>query len=178
MNHVRYKQRDCKDQEKIGAFLTNTRIGVVGMVDGDMPYTVPVNYVWHNGSIYFHGMGSGRKEDILSKGPNVSFTVYEEVGTVTDPVPCKADTAYMSVMIFGKVEKTASFDEAAGALQKILDKYMPGFYNHPMSASFVEKYRSAHDNKGVAVYKITPSDMTAKENSADESQLFHNHPHK
>ena len=172
MNKIKYVQRDCKDKEKIEKFLKKTRTGVIGMNGDHYPYAVPVNFVWYDGSIYFHGMGSGKKVDILLEEPPVCFTVYEEFGTVTDPMPCHADTSYMSVMLFGKIEKIVDFEEAASALWKIVEKFMPGYYNKPLSASFIENYKSSLDGNQVAVFKLTPEDVTAKENHAEESELF------
>ncbi len=172
MNRVNYKQRNCTDHEKIEAFLLRARIGVLGMINGISPYAVPVNYIWHNGSIYFHGMGSGKKKDILAQNPLVCFTIYEEQGTVIDPVPCHADTAYMSIMIFGKADKLTDSKEAAAALQILLDKYMPNYFSHPLTGTLIEKYRSAHDGNAVSVYRITSQEMTAKENMAESGQLF------
>ncbi|WP_019911707.1 pyridoxamine 5'-phosphate oxidase family protein [Paenibacillus sp. HW567] len=166
MEHVSYKQRDCRDQERIGEFLNTARIGVVGIGGDAYPYAVPVNYVWHEGAVYFHGMGSGKKVRLLAEHPAVSFTVYREDSTVTDPVPCKADTAYFSVMLFGEASRVTDMDEASGVLQKILDKYTPGFYKQEMTARMVEKYRSSMDGNAVAVYRLTPVHLTAKENAA------------
>ena len=172
MNQIGYKQRICTDHNKIEKFLLESQTGVLGMAQDGIPYAVPLNYVWFDGSIYFHGMGSGKKDDILSQTPTVCFTVYKEHGTVTDPVPCHADTAYMSVMIFGKVEKLTNFDEAALALQKLIEKIMPGFYNKPMSGMLIEKYRSSMDGNRVAVYRLTPDEMTAKENAVEPGKMF------
>lgn len=172
MEQVRYTQRNCTDQEKIDAFLEKTRIGVIGMQGERYPYTVPVNYIWHQGAIYFHGMGSGKKTELLLKEPSVSFTVFEEVGTVKDPVPCHADTAYMSVMIFGNAKKVEDYGESAQVLQAIVDKYMPGFYKSKMTEALVERYHSSHDHKAVAVYKIEPEAITAKENAAEPDAIF------
>ena len=177
MNKVSYAQRNCTDKEKIEIFLLESRTGVIGMTRDGFPYAVPVNYVWNNGSIYFHGMGSGKKVDILSKNPMVCFTVYKEIGTVTDPVPAHADTSYLSVMIFGKAEKVTDLQEATEALQKVLDKYMPKYYKQPLNSTFIEKYRSSMDGKAVAVYRLTPQEMTAKENSVDSSKLFNSKMH-
>jgi nitroimidazol reductase NimA-like FMN-containing flavoprotein (pyridoxamine 5'-phosphate oxidase superfamily) len=150
---------------KIEEFLTNTRTGVIGISGGAYPYCVPVNYIWKNGVVYFHGLGSGKKTELLAEHPKVSFTVYEEIGTVKDPVPCHADTSYMSVMIFGLVEKVEDYQESAEALQAIVNKFMPGFYQSKIT-----------DNKAVAVYKIVPAERTAKENLADEESLFRGKP--
>lgn len=167
MNQVGYTKRNCTDQQKIESFLVQERTGVLGMVSGIFPYAVPVNYVWHNGSVYFHGMGSGKKEKILSQNPLVSFTIYKEHGTVTDPVPCHADTAYMSVMIFGKAEKVTDPAEATEALQRVLDKFLPKYYSQPLTSALIEKYRSSMDGNAVSVYRVTPQEMTAKENSVE-----------
>ncbi len=172
MEQVRYTQRNCSDKEKIDAFLEKTRIGVIGMHSQKYPYTVPVNYIWYHGAIYFHGMGSGKKTKLLLKEPQVSFTVFEEIGTVKDLVPCHADTAYMSVMIFGYARKVEDYKESAQVLQAIVDKYLPGFYKSRMTAALAEHYRSSHDNKAVAVYKIEPELITAKENAAEPDALF------
>ncbi len=170
---IRYTARSCTDQEKINAFLTRSRVGVISMAAGDYPYAVPVNFVWLDGSVYFHGMGSGKKVDLLAAAPNVSFTVYEEIGTVTDPVPCHADTAYFSVMLFGKAQRVTDSQEAAGVLQALLQKFTPGLYEQRIQAKLVEGYRSALDGNAVSVFRVTPKELTAKENSAPKESLFH-----
>ena len=174
MNKVKYAQRDCKDQEKIEKFLKESRTGVIAMNGDDYPYAVPVNFVWYEGSIFFHGMGSGKKVDILCEEPPVSFTVYEEIGTVTDPMPCNADTSYMSVMLFGKIKKVVDFEIATTALWKLVEKYLPNYYKKPLTASFIENYKSSMDGNKTAVFKLTPEDITAKENQVEESELFKN----
>lgn len=174
MEQIRYQQRVCTDAARIEEFLTRTRTGVIGISGADYPYCVPVNYIWKDGAVYFHGLGSGKKVQLLEENPKVSFTVYEEIGTVKDPVPCHADTSYMSVMIFGRVERVTDFKESAQVLQAIVDKFMPGFYEnkHKISPELAEKYRSSQDKKAVAVYKIIPEEKTAKENVAPEEDLF------
>ncbi|MGB8455881.1 MAG: pyridoxamine 5'-phosphate oxidase family protein [Anaerocolumna sp.] len=173
MEQIRYKQRICTDKEKIETFLIRTRTGVLAMSGGKYPYAVPLNYVWNDGVVYFHGMGSGKKEDILTKDPPVTFTVYQDYGTVKDPMPCHADTSYMSVMIFGKAVKVTEPEEAALVLQKLVDKFMPEFYGHPLTGNLIEKYRSSMDGRAVSVYRILPQEMTAKENSAEPERIFH-----
>ncbi len=168
MEQIRYKQRICTDREKIETFLIQARTGVLAVSGGEYPYAVPLNYVWHDGCIFFHGMGSGKKEDILSQSPPAAFTVYEEYGTVKDPVPCHADTSYMSIMIFGRAEKVTDVEEAVKALQKLVDKFLPKFYRHSLTGSLIEKYRSSMDGRAVSVYRIRAEAMTAKENAPNQ----------
>ena len=173
MQNIRYTQRICNDRVKIETFLARARVGVLGMYAEGYPYAVPVNFLWHDGCVYFHGMGSGKKEELLSISQSVCFTVYEEFGTVTDPVPCHADTSYMSVMLFGKAQKVTDCEAAAAALQKLVEKFMRGYYKRTLSGTLAEKYRSSMDGNAVSVYRIVPDELTAKENAAAPDKLFH-----
>lgn len=167
MEGIRYIQRVCHDEEKINRFLDEQRVGILGMCDKNSPYAIPVNYIYWNKKIYIHGMGSGKKNSILETNSRVCFTIFEEFGTVKDPIPCKCDTSYFSVVIFGKAILVEDLDEKTKALAKFLDKFVPGFFNSPLSAKFVDKYRSSLDNMAVTVYCICPDDLTAKENPAN-----------
>ncbi|WP_028594275.1 pyridoxamine 5'-phosphate oxidase family protein [Paenibacillus assamensis] len=172
MDMVRYKIREVSDSDKIKAFLSKARIGHLGMVDGQLPYVVPLNFVWANEKLYFHGATGGRRNQVMSRNEEVCFTVCEEYGTITDPVPAKTDTAYMSVMIFGKAEPVDELDEATFMLQEMLHKYVPGYYNRPLSKQHVDKYRSAIFHGPVQVYRINPYHITAKENPIEEGKMF------
>ncbi|MFC6647799.1 MULTISPECIES: pyridoxamine 5'-phosphate oxidase family protein [Paenibacillus] len=172
MNSVRYKVRECKDEARIEAFLQQTRIGYLGLVDGDHPYVVPLNYVWMDGKLYFHGAGDGRRNQVMSANSEVCFTVCEEYGTITDPVPAKTDTAYMSVMIFGQAEPITDLDEATQVLQEMMNKYVPGYHNRPLSKQHVDKYRSAVFGGPVQVCRITPRHITAKESPVIADSMY------
>lgn len=104
--------------------------------------------------------------------PEVSFTVCEEYGTITDPVPTKTDTAYMSVMVFGKARIVSDLEEETGALQAMLDKYVPGYYDRALSQQYVDKYRSSVYGTRVQVYRIESEKLSAKENPIDEEKMF------
>ncbi|GED70531.1 pyridoxamine 5'-phosphate oxidase [Brevibacillus reuszeri] len=172
MDGVRYKIREVLDKRKIEAFLQQARVGHLGMVDGQLPYVVPLNFVWTNGKLYFHGATGGRRNQVMSANSEVCFTVCEEYGTITDPVPAKTDTAYMSVMVFGKAESVTDLDEATHMLQEMIHKYVPGYYNRPLPQQHVDKYRSAVFGGPVQVYRIDPLHITAKENPLEVEKMF------
>jgi nitroimidazol reductase NimA-like FMN-containing flavoprotein (pyridoxamine 5'-phosphate oxidase superfamily) len=172
VNGVRYKLRECNDQDKINSFLNKARFGYLGLADGKLPYVVPLNYVWWNGKLYFHGDGNGRRNKVMSVNPEICFTVCEEYGTITDPVPAKTDTAYMSVMVFGKAQPVIELDEEVGMLQAMLDKYIPDYYDRALSKQHVDKYRSSVYGTRVQVYRVVPDYMTAKENPIDEEKMY------
>lgn len=170
---IRQKALECKDQEKINLFLHEEKTGFLGLADGKMPYVIPLNFVWLGGAIYFHGATEGRKVTIIRENPNGCFTVSANRGTLTSPIPAKTDTAYMSVMIFVEVKLVTNLEEAVSAMQRMLDKYVPGYYDQPLSSTHLEKYRSSLGSH-TAVYKITAQEISAKENPIQLEKLFYN----
>ncbi|QMV41961.1 pyridoxamine 5'-phosphate oxidase family protein [Cohnella cholangitidis] len=172
MNPLRMYKRECTDPYKINGFLEQARTGFLGLSSEDAPYVIPLNYVWRNGTIYFHGASEGRKITMLQSNSRACFTVCEDQGTITDVVPANTDTAFMSVMLFGTVALVAELEEATAAMQSMLDKYVPGYYDHPLAKSHVEKYVSSLGSK-TAVYKLVPAEITAKESGAQEGRMFY-----
>ncbi|MGD8191814.1 pyridoxamine 5'-phosphate oxidase family protein [Brevibacillus ginsengisoli] len=164
--------RACEDQTKIEEFLTSARIGFLGLTDGNSPYVVPLNYLWWDNRIYFHGSDQGKKVDLIHQNPSCCFTVSEEYGTIAQPVPAHTDTAYMSVMIFGNAELVHDPVEATEALDRMLDKYVPGYYASPLSQQHVIKYRSSRGH-GVALYRMEALTLTAKENPVKTDEMFY-----
>jgi nitroimidazol reductase NimA-like FMN-containing flavoprotein (pyridoxamine 5'-phosphate oxidase superfamily) len=174
MSEVRPMRRITKavtEQERIDSLLGQARVGYLGLVDQEGTYVVPLNFVWHQGKIYFHGSHEGRKVDALAQEGTYCFTVSEELGTITNPVPANTGTAYLSVMAFGPVEKV-SLEEATVALQAMLDKYVPGYFPTDLSQSHVEKYRSKA-GASTAVFRLTPIRLTAKEDPGDPQAMFY-----
>lgn len=172
MNSMRFAKNNCTDQAKIDEFLLNGQTGFLGLVDQEVPYVIPLNYVWHNESFFFHGAEEGRKIDIIQTNPQACFTVSESYGTLVDPVPANTDTAYMSVIANGIVEIVTDLDEATSAMQAMLDKYVPNYYSSPLPKKHVEKYQSSLGSKTV-VLKIKPLSITAKENDLDEQKEYY-----
>jgi nitroimidazol reductase NimA-like FMN-containing flavoprotein (pyridoxamine 5'-phosphate oxidase superfamily) len=172
MGEIGYRDRVCSDQGRIEEFLGSTRVGVLGLAGDAYPYALPMNFVWDDGAVYFHGMGSGKKVELLAARAPACFTVFREDGTVADSAPCHVDTAYFSVVIFGEAEKVTDLHEASHALQRILEKYAPGRFDEVMTPRLVDRYRSGMDDNAVGVYRIVPVQLTAKHNEAAAGELY------
>lgn len=83
--------------------------------DGGYPYAVPVNYVYEDGKLWFHGAKSGHKSDAIRRDPKVSFFVAE-----TDQLVPEALTTYFrSVIAFGKVRILEDPEEVFAAIRKL-----------------------------------------------------------
>jgi nitroimidazol reductase NimA-like FMN-containing flavoprotein (pyridoxamine 5'-phosphate oxidase superfamily) len=171
MLSVRYAKRDCKDERKIEEFLTHAKTGFLGLSADDIPYVVPLNFVRQDRAIYFHGAAEGRKISFIQHNNQACFTVSEEFGTMANIIPAHTDTAYMSVMIFGHIEFVTDLDEATEAMQGMLNKYVPGYYNQPLSKAHIDKYRSSLGSKTL-VFKLNQTHLSAKENEPEDKNMF------
>jgi nitroimidazol reductase NimA-like FMN-containing flavoprotein (pyridoxamine 5'-phosphate oxidase superfamily) len=92
----RKRQELSKEQcEKIIRRATYGVLCVAG--DNDYPYGVPVNYVYHEGKIYFHTALTGHKVDAMRKHDKVSMTIVDKDNVVTE----EFTTYFRSVILFG-----------------------------------------------------------------------------
>lgn len=169
---IRMINRACTDEKQIKQFLEGAQTAFLGLVDQHMPYVIPLNYVYKDGSFYFHGANEGRKIDILTNNRNACITISENYGTMVDPIPAEIDTAYISVVANGLVEFVTDLNEATAAMQAMLDKYVPDYYQAPLSKKHIEKYQSSLGSKTL-VLKVKPTSITVKENKLNKQMLYY-----
>ena len=71
------REREVTDLNEIKAILDKCMIVHLGLVDGDEPYVVPLNYGYtmDNGklTLYMHGARTGYKLDLMRANPKVFF---------------------------------------------------------------------------------------------------------
>ncbi len=111
------------ETEKVLLRCTNGILGLTG--ENGYPYTVPLNYVYYNGKIYFHCAKAGYKLDCLLKDPKVSFTVVDQ-----DEIHSEEFTSYFrSVIVFGEAAVIEEGRERTDAFLALCEKYsgdLPG----------------------------------------------------
>lgn len=119
------------DRLEAVSIMERAHVGYLGLVREDgWPRVVPLNFVFHDGRIYFHGAGEGEKYDILKKRPKVAFSADVPYSLIpshwrSSSMACFATQMYKSVHIRGIGEVVEDFSEKADALDKIMQKYQP-----------------------------------------------------
>lgn len=108
-----------EENEKILREVTYGVLGVHG--DDGYPYTVPVNFVYSDGAVYFHCAKSGHKTDAIKNDSRVSFTVVAKDAVVAEDFA----TDYYSVIIFGKAVIITETEEMLYALRLLNKKLAP-----------------------------------------------------
>lgn len=128
-------------------------VGVLGVTgDDDYPYTVPVNYAYEDGKIYFHSATSGHKLDGIHRNSKVSFCVIDQ----DEVVPEKFTSYFRSVIAFGKARIVNDDAVKQHALELLVRKYSPGLE----AEGAVEIQR---DWNVLLVVEITIDHITGKE---------------
>lgn len=155
MNGMTRRERQIFDIDKILEILDKSKVVHVGMVDGDEPYVVPMNYgyTYENEklTIWLHGATTGRKLDLIRKNPKVFFEMECDLVPFEGDVACKYGLSYSSLMGKGIATIVENSEEKQKALS-VLMKTQVG-----MDFEFNEKLASV-----VGIIKIEVSEFTAK----------------
>lgn len=101
---MRRAKQEIKDQKALEEILEGAEICRLSMLDGELPYIIPVNYGYRQGHIYIHSAPSGKKIDLLKNNKLVCFEVEDTVEIVKGPEACDWTTRYRSVVGYGTVE--------------------------------------------------------------------------
>jgi len=122
------------DPVLINTMLMQGEYGTLALYGSDRgqppaPYAVPLNYVYHDGDIYFHGSPKGKKMRLLKENPRVSFSIVTETNIIpsyfssTEGLACPATAFFKSINIDGRaeiIEDRNDIAQAFGAMMRTL----------------------------------------------------------
>ena len=116
----RFKQQLTDDA--CAEVLKNGQRGILAVLgDEGYPYTVPLDYVYTDGKLYFHSAAEGHKVDAVRAEPEASFCVLAQREQDADGWSYYFD----SVVVFGKVQIIEDEEERLHALRLLGLKYFP-----------------------------------------------------
>ena len=168
----RRTDRTMKTSREMELLLERMPVGRLAVTTEDGPYIIAVNYLFFEGSIYFHSGLSGRKMEALQADSRVCFLVDEVGPQVLWEQGCGISQVYKSVVCFGKAEFVEGPLEKRGILERMVRKYVPSSYPFsPMKDQNVNK---------TAVVRIVIESMSGKENvlSPSHTVLLNRSPEK
>jgi uncharacterized protein len=162
-----------KDKEVTGSavfteIIASCRVGwlAVNLPDG-YPRVVPVNYVWHEEQVIFHGARQGKKFDLLAGGASVSFCAAEVLSLIPaawmGESACGTNHFYRSALVFGRGEVLTDLRDKAAALTELAHKYEPGRERYVFNPGDENDARMVEKT---AVFRVVPERITVKQNLA------------
>jgi len=171
---MRRKHCEVVDLAEIQRILSSTNIGRLATTGADgYPYITPVNFVWHEGKIYFHSAAVGEKLDNLARDPRICFEVdiplaYLDTRLDSKAPVCKVHQFYHCVIIRGKARVIPDGELKTTALNSLVSKHEVGRDFEPVSPE-MPAYNIC------AVIEIDPLSISAKsdlaQNRTNEERL-------
>lgn len=162
---MRRKEFEVENKELCEAFLRECSHGVLAFAGEDgWPKAVPLNYVYTEGKVYFHGSKKGEKMSGLAQDARSEFVVYEAHAFIpsyfSDPyLACPATQFFRSVRMRGTVEQVEEPAEKARALAALLASMQPEGGHAPIDH---EDPKYVSSLRGVAVLRLDIEEMTGK----------------
>ena len=118
------REREVTDLTEIIGILDRAKIVHVGMVDGNLPYIVPMNYGYtlKDGelTLYLHSAKVGRKLDILRQNPNVFIEIDTDIVPFEGTYACQYGICYSSIMGEGVAEIVEDVEGKKEALMLLM----------------------------------------------------------
>ncbi len=155
MNGLTRREKLITDIDTVIDILEKSKVVHLGLVDGDEPYVVPMNYGYtmDDGklTLWLHGATQGRKYDIIRKNPKVFFEMECDLQPFEGDVACKYGLSYTSLMGRGTAVIVEDSQEKQDALTFLM-KTQTG-----KDFGFNDKLASV-----VGVIRIDVIDYTAK----------------
>jgi nitroimidazol reductase NimA-like FMN-containing flavoprotein (pyridoxamine 5'-phosphate oxidase superfamily) len=159
---MRRKDREVTGKAGIEEIMMQCKTCHVAMIDGDMPYVVPLSfgYAFVNDTtleLYFHSAKEGKKLDILKKNNKVCFEMSCEGEPVHSETPCNSGYYFASVIGYGEV---IFIDDAVekGAALSVMFKHQTG-----KDVAF-----NSQQAESVCVFEIISTDFTGKKKPRPE----------
>ncbi len=101
-NGLTRRELEITDLNEIIKILDKSLVAHVGMIVGDEPYVVPMNFGYimdgDKLTIYLHGAKKGRKIDVLRANPKVFFEMECDIQPFEGDIACRYGMAYSSLM--------------------------------------------------------------------------------
>lgn len=154
---MRRQEQEITDPLEIEETIKKAEVCRLGLVDGESPYVVPLNFGYQPGTFFIHGAKAGRKIDALKTNSQVCIEIDLPENLEPDPAgkACEYGYGYRSIIAEGSARFLDDPEEKKKALGVIVRKYAP-----EASCEFPEA-----SLKGTAVIAIDVKSLTAKRSS-------------
>jgi len=128
---MRRKDREITDRTEIDEIIKATNLMHIALVDGDMPFLVPVFYAFDGTALYFHSAQSGSKIEILKRNNNVCFEISIDNGFIESEEPCDFEAKHRTVIGIGKAVFVEDTADKIKALDLIVAHFTKKKFEYP-----------------------------------------------
>jgi uncharacterized protein len=130
-NAMRRKDREITDRAEIDAILRSAKVMHLALADNNIPFLVPVFYVYDGTAIYFHSAQAGTKIEIMKRNNNVCFEITVDHGIIESDQPCDFEAKHRTVIGFGKAIFVENDAEKVKALNMVVALFTEKSFEFP-----------------------------------------------
>jgi nitroimidazol reductase NimA-like FMN-containing flavoprotein (pyridoxamine 5'-phosphate oxidase superfamily) len=128
---MRRKEREITSVGEIDAIICSEKVMHIALVDGDIPFLVPVFYGYDGTSIYFHSAKVGTKIEILKRNNNICFEITTDHGVIESDEACDFEAKHRTVIGIGKGIFINEESEKIKALNLIVSQFTDAKFEYP-----------------------------------------------
>jgi len=128
---MRRKDREITDRAEIDAILRSANLMRIALVDGDMPFLVPVFYAFDGSALYFHSAQAGTKIDLMKRNNNICFEIGVDHGFIESDEACDFEARHRTVIGMGKAVFVDDETEKIQALDRIVAHFTQKKFQYP-----------------------------------------------
>jgi nitroimidazol reductase NimA-like FMN-containing flavoprotein (pyridoxamine 5'-phosphate oxidase superfamily) len=160
---MRRSEFEIKNKQLIEEVLNSVEYGTLALCKDNIPYSVPVNFVYDDNSLYFHGAKKGKKKEWIVNNSFASFSAVESYAMIqsyfssNDHLACPATQFFKSVFCDGHITILEAYAQKAKALELLMQKLQKEGQYKPLDDSAYEKMINATE-----VYKLDIENMSGK----------------
>ena len=155
---MRRKDREVKNPEQIRKVLEDCKVCRLGLLDGMIPYIVPMNMAYDfDGEklvLYFHCAKEGKKIELIRENGQAGFEMDKEISLVEGDTPCQYSCRYESIIGSGHAQLIEHAQEKSEALAKIM--------KHQTGKQFDDFEKNRNLSHAVMVIKLTAQEYSCK----------------
>jgi nitroimidazol reductase NimA-like FMN-containing flavoprotein (pyridoxamine 5'-phosphate oxidase superfamily) len=122
-NTMRRKDKEITDEAVIREILEKSSFCRIALLDGDLPYIVPMNYGFSGGALFFHTARVGKKTALIQQNKRVCFEIEYAAEVIRHEQSCSWSTRYRSVIGYGTLEIITDAEEKKKGLDAIMAHY-------------------------------------------------------
>jgi len=153
-------QFDIEDRAIIDKILQNAQYGTLALCRENIPYSLPINFVYRDEVCYFHGEPKGKKMDIIRYNPFASFSVVEPYCINTSSnrsgeLVCESTYFFKSVIIDGEIAMVDGHEDKCRVVEYFKQKLQP-------QSKSLDEADDLSVIDSMVVFKITPKRIKGK----------------
>lgn len=160
---MRKSEFKITNNEIIEEILDSSEYATLALSCDNKPYSIPVNFVYDNNVVYFHGAKKGKKKEFIQSNSYAAFSValpyslIQSYFSSNDEMACPATQFFRSVCASGQVFIVENYDEKVKALSLLMKKLQPEGKYKSLNQEVYTKMINATE-----VFRFDIEDMTGK----------------